>query len=60
VSEDFVRCYIGDISLFTFRNVQQECGRLDEWELIQGSELNHKESYGYKEILDRDVKNHLL
>jgi len=54
VSEDFVRCYIGDISLFTFRNVQQECGMLDEWELIQGSEFNHKESYGYKEILDRD------
>jgi len=54
VSEDFVRCYIGDISLFTLRNVQQECGRLDEWELMQGSEFNHKESYGYKEILDRD------
>ena len=54
MSEDFVRCYIGDISLFTFRNVQQECGRLDEWELIQGSKFNHKESYGYKEILDRD------
>jgi len=54
VSDDFVRYYIGDISLFTLRNVQQECGRLDEWELMQGSEFNHKESYGYKEILDRD------
>lgn len=54
MSEDFVRCYIGDISLITLENVRQECGRLDEWELMQGSEFNHKESYGYKEIFDRD------
>lgn len=54
MSQDFVRCYIGDISLFTLRNVQQECGKLDEWELMQGLEFDHKESYGYKEILDRD------
>ena len=54
MNKDFVRCYIGDISLVTLRNVQQKCGRLDEWELMQGSEFNHKESYGYKEIWDRD------
>lgn len=54
MGEDFVRCYIGDISLSTLRNVQQECRRLDEWELMQGSEFNHKGSYGYKEISDRD------
>lgn len=54
MSEDFVRCYIGDVSLYTLRNVQQECGRLDEWTLMQGSEFDHKKSYGYKEILDRD------
>ena len=54
MSEDFIRCYIGDISLYTLRNVQQECGRLDEWTLMQGSEFDHKKSYGYKEIFDRN------
>lgn len=54
MSDDFSRCYIGDISLHTLRRIQQESGRLDEWELVDGSEFNHKESYGYKQILDRD------
>ena len=30
--------------------VQRESGKFDEWELIQGSEFEHKRSYGYKEI----------
>lgn len=54
MSEDFVRCYIGDISLSTLEEIQKECGWLDEWKLIQGSQFNHKESYGYKEIFARD------
>jgi hypothetical protein len=54
MSEDFVRCYIGDISLFTLRNVQQESGIFDEWELMDGSEFNHKQSYGYKQVFKRD------
>ena len=36
------------------RNVQQESGKFDEWELMQGSEFNHKQSYGYKQIFERD------
>lgn len=54
MSEDFVRCYIGDISFFTLRNVQRESGELEEWELMQGSEFSHKQSYGYKQIFKRD------
>ena len=54
MSEDFVRCYIGNISLFTLRNVQQESGKLKEWELMQGSEFNYKQSYGYKMIFEQD------
>jgi len=54
MSEDFVRCYIGDISLFTLRNVQQESGILNDWELMHGSEFNHKQSYGYKQVFEQD------
>lgn len=54
MSEDFVRCYIGDISLFTLGNVQQESGIFNEWELMHGSEFNHKQSYGYKQVFKRD------
>lgn len=48
MSEVFVRCYIGDISLSTLKNVQRESGKFDEWELMQGSEFKLKESYGYR------------
>lgn len=51
MSEDFVRCYIGYISLTTLKGVQQESGRLNEWELSQGSDFNLKESYGYSEAI---------
>lgn len=54
MGEDFVRCYIGDISLFTLRNVLEEIGRFDDWELMQGSDFEHKKSYGYKEVFVRD------
>jgi hypothetical protein len=54
MSEDFVRCYIGDMALSMLKEVQRECGWLNEWKFIQGSQFNHKESYGYKEIFTRD------
>ena len=47
--EDFVRCYItNDLSLHTFRQVQQKSNKLDEWNLSLGSEFEYKKSYGYK------------
>lgn len=55
MGEDFVRCYIGDISLITLKNVQRESGKFSDWELIQGSDFEHKKSYGYKEIFIRDA-----
>lgn len=55
MSEDFCRCYIGDISLHTLRQVQEESQKLNEWELLVGSDFNYKESYGYREgIWERD------
>ena len=55
MSEDFVRCYIGYISLTTLKVIQQESSRLNEWNLSQGSDFNLKESYGYREgIWKRD------
>jgi len=54
MDDDFIRCYIGDISLITLRDVQRESGKFSEWELLQGAEFDHKHSYGHKEIFDRD------
>jgi len=54
MSEDFTRYYIGDIHLSMLETVQQESGRFDEWELMQGSEFDYKHSYGYKEDIIQD------
>lgn len=55
MSEDFCRCYIGDISLYTLRQVQNTCQKLNQWELMDGTKFNYKESYGYREgIWERD------
>jgi len=54
MGEDFIRYYIGDVHLPMLETVQRESGKFDEWELMQGSGFDHKHSYGYKEILDRD------
>lgn len=54
MGKDFIRCYIGDISLITLKNVQRESGKFNDWELMQGSEFERKKSYGYKEIFVRD------
>jgi len=54
VSEDFIRCYIGDISLITLQNVQRRSGKFDDWELTQGSQFKLKQSYGYNQHLTRD------
>ena len=54
MGEDFIRCYIGDMSLITLKVVQRESGKFDEWELMDGTKFDHKQSYGYKSILKRD------
>ena len=54
MTELFVRCYIGNISLSTLRSVQRESGKFDEWELFQGSKFDRKQHYGYKKHLDQD------
>lgn len=54
MSEDFVRCYIGDISLITLKNVQRRSGKFDDWELTQGSQFKLKQSYGYNQLFTRD------
>lgn len=54
MGEDYIRCYIGDISFTTLRNVQKRSGKFDDWELMLGSKFERKGSYGYKEISDRD------
>jgi hypothetical protein len=55
MSNDFCRCYIGDISLHTLQQIQKESQRLNEWELLAGTDFNYKESYGYREgIWERD------
>ncbi len=54
MSEDFIRYYIGYIALSTMKIVQQDSGRLDDWELLQGAKFDHKRSYGYKEIFKKD------
>ena len=54
MSEDFVRCYIGDISLPILKTVQRESDKFPEWELSQGAEFDYKHSYGYENVFDRD------
>jgi hypothetical protein len=54
MDEDFVRCYIGNISLITLRAIQKESGKFDEWELMDGTKFDLKKSYGYRSILERD------
>jgi len=47
MSEDFIRCYITDITLSTLKAVQRESGKFDEWELFQGSDFDRKQSSGH-------------
>jgi hypothetical protein len=54
MGEDFVRCYIGNIRFFTLKDVLRASGKLDEWELLEGAKFNHKQSYGYKQVIERD------
>lgn len=54
MGEDFIRYYIGDIHLSMLKAVKQESGKLDEWELMKGSEFDLKHSYGYKKDVLRD------
>lgn len=54
MEEDFIRYYIGDIHLSMLKTVQRESGKFNEWELMQGSEFDYKNSYGYQEDPPRD------
>jgi hypothetical protein len=49
---DFIRYYIGNISSHTFRVIQRDSGKFDDWKLIESSKFNHETSYGYEQILD--------
>ena len=53
MDEDFIRCYIGDITFSTFQNIQRESNKFDEWELFQGLNFDRKQSYGYQKYFDR-------
>jgi hypothetical protein len=56
MSDDFVRCYIPDMSLATLRAVQEESGRLVGWRLVQGREFDLERSYGYEHgIEEKDL-----
>ncbi len=54
MGEDFVRCYIGDVHLSMLETIQQESGIFNEWELMPGSDFDYKESYGYKEVFEKE------
>lgn len=54
MSEDFIRYYIGDIHFSMLETIQRESGKFNEWELIQGSEFDYKQSYGYEETFIQD------
>lgn len=47
MNNNFVRCYIGNVSLYTLQQVQKQTGRLDEWQLFDAWGFDHKTSYGY-------------
>lgn len=49
MSDDFIRCYIGNIHFSMLETVQGKSGKFNEWELSQGSDFNLKKSYGYYE-----------
>ena len=51
---NYVRCYISDINIITLKAIQTESKKFDEWELIQGSSFNFKESYGYQGVFERE------
>jgi hypothetical protein len=54
MSEDFIRCYIGNVHFSMLATIQRESGKFNEWELMEGSEFDLKHSYGYIESLIRD------
>lgn len=54
MSENFVRCYIGELSLHTLEIIQKESGLLNDWIAIPSSKFVHKESYGYMEVFIQD------
>ena len=54
MSEDFVRCYIGDIHFRMLKDIQRESGKFNEWELLEGAEFDHEHSYGYISVFERD------
>lgn len=55
MSATFSRCYIGYIHFEMLRNIQQESGKFNEWELIRSSDFDLKNSYGHrKDIWKQD------
>jgi len=54
MGQDFIRCFIGDISINTLRGVQRGSGKFDDWQLMDGSQFEYKNSYGYKPVFARD------
>ncbi|MFC2050739.1 hypothetical protein ACFLTN_06140 [Chloroflexota bacterium] len=54
MSNNYVRCYIGNVLLDTLQQVQKQTGCLDEWQLFDASVFDHKTSYGYEPELTID------
>lgn len=53
MGKDFIRYYIGDISIVTLQTVQRESRKFDDWILISGSDFEYRKSYGYEQIEGR-------
>ncbi len=54
MSKDFIRYYIGNIHLSMLEAVQRKSGKFNEWKLLEDSEFDYKQSYGYEENFIRD------
>lgn len=50
MANDFIRYYIGNMSLYTFEKVRKESRKFDDWVLISGTDFKYSESYGYEQI----------
>lgn len=50
MNSDFIRYYIGNISISTLEKVQRGSGKFDDWTLISGDDFKYRDSYGYEQV----------
>ncbi len=51
MGKEFIRYYIGNMSLYTFEKVQKESRKFDNWTLISGTDFKYRDSYGYQQVV---------